>query len=114
MATSRPRYSMFGWFLQPGKMYDLYLGEEEKQAQQGQQQVQQPAAGGGRGRLRIGGSGAAGGEAKAGNGKEARRRQGSGEQEQPPAEEAPAEYSCKLAQRIAANAAKRRKGEAAD
>ncbi|EFJ52159.1 hypothetical protein VOLCADRAFT_120381 [Volvox carteri f. nagariensis] len=29
MTTDRPRYSIFGWFLEPGKLYELYTGKEE-------------------------------------------------------------------------------------
>ncbi len=28
-SSERPRYSIFGWFLQPGKLYELYAGKEE-------------------------------------------------------------------------------------
>lgn len=31
MSTSRPRYSVFGWFLQPGRLYDLYEGDNMPQ-----------------------------------------------------------------------------------
>ncbi|PNH05048.1 hypothetical protein TSOC_008726 [Tetrabaena socialis] len=33
LATSRPRYSVFGWFLEPGKRYPLYRGKGEEEAQ---------------------------------------------------------------------------------
>ncbi|GIL43253.1 hypothetical protein Vafri_1048 [Volvox africanus] len=28
MTTNRPRYSIFGWFLEPGRLYELYRGED--------------------------------------------------------------------------------------
>eukprot|EP00879_Flechtneria_rotunda_P029966 GHRR01032441.1.p1 GENE.GHRR01032441.1~~GHRR01032441.1.p1 ORF type:complete len:181 (+),score=69.31 GHRR01032441.1:51-545(+) len=46
----RPRYSVFGWFLEPGKLYDLNVSPHEQQQQQtqqrdaGQQDMQQAAA----------------------------------------------------------------------
>ncbi|GFR40917.1 hypothetical protein Agub_g1573, partial [Astrephomene gubernaculifera] len=39
MTTERPRYSIFGWFLEPGKLYPLYRGDEDSQGG-GQQQQQ--------------------------------------------------------------------------
>ncbi|KAL4418797.1 hypothetical protein ABPG77_010206 [Micractinium sp. CCAP 211/92] len=47
LTTDRPRFSVFGWFLQLGKLYELYTGEDAQldyqaqQAQQGQQHGQQ-------------------------------------------------------------------------
>lgn len=31
--SSQPRYSVFGWFLQPGRLYDLFEGEDTQQQQ---------------------------------------------------------------------------------
>ena len=33
VAAPRPRLSVFGWFLKPGKTYELYDGEEEKKSE---------------------------------------------------------------------------------
>lgn len=29
VTTQRPRYSIFGWFLKPGKLYELFSGSED-------------------------------------------------------------------------------------
>ena len=33
VSSSQPRYSVFGWFLQPGQLYDLFEGEDTQQQQ---------------------------------------------------------------------------------
>ncbi|DBA99894.1 TPA: hypothetical protein ACH3X1_013780 [Trebouxia sp. C0004] len=33
VSSSQPRYSVFGWFLQPGRLYDLFEGESTQQQQ---------------------------------------------------------------------------------
>ncbi|GLC38925.1 hypothetical protein PLESTB_000462000 [Pleodorina starrii] len=35
MTTTRPRYSIFGWFLEPGKLYELYSGKEGEEGEGG-------------------------------------------------------------------------------
>jgi hypothetical protein len=158
VATSRARYSIFGWFLQPGRRYELYTGAEAaqqaQQAQRGGKAAPPAAAGPGQepvgptpqakrqrqrqqqqgkgaeeehkeqdqggargGRLSLGVGGGSGGhraaarlKAGAGPGSAAEGQQ---EQEQEHCEERAIEYSCKLAQRIAANAAKRRRKQGA-
>ena len=46
------RYSIFGWFLQPGQLYDLYTGDDgpDQQQQQGEQQGEHQQGRGGRAR----------------------------------------------------------------
>ncbi|PSC76917.1 cupin superfamily subfamily [Micractinium conductrix] len=41
LTTDRPRYSVFGWFLQPGRLYELYTGEGEQDGEQQQQDEEQ-------------------------------------------------------------------------
>ena len=33
VSSSQPRFSVFGWFLQPGRLYDLFEGESTQQQQ---------------------------------------------------------------------------------
>ncbi|GAB4812976.1 hypothetical protein N2152v2_000022 [Parachlorella kessleri] len=153
VTSSRPRYSLFGWFLQPGRRYELFTGEAPQQQEAGpehaqraqhapstggdgdtlapptgQQQEQQQQAGGRqqRGGRQQGGAKAQGAAADGATGRRPSgrlslgARGGSGELKAAPVgglagvglREAAAEegmVKCKLAQRIAKNAAKRRR-----
>ena len=104
---------MFGWYLQPGKLYELYTGEGEEKEQQRQAQAAADVA--------AAAAGAPGGEQPAAEqqqqqqqrqkkkGKPKRQKKGSsGEPVDTPAG-AP---QCKLAQRLLAKlAAKQRQGQ---
>ncbi|GIL72735.1 hypothetical protein Vretimale_4446 [Volvox reticuliferus] len=38
MTTNRPRYSIFGWFLEPGRLYELYRGEDAESGKEADRQ----------------------------------------------------------------------------
>lgn len=115
VTSRRPRLSIFGWFLQPGKLYELYTGEEKVAAERREIFREH-------GTTRVVANGVkAKGIAENGAGGRKRRSESNIEVEDRAAKDSGAALKqqvdgssgnvpqCKLAQRIIANAAKQKK-----
>jgi len=91
---------VFGWFLQPGKLYELFTGEEEEGAA-GKEAAQE-----------AGEAAAAAGQLPAPAHRQQQQQEAEGGLEERPVEEGPMDASqCKLGQRLLARLAAQQQGK---